>query len=101
MSAHDAPEIGQAEFVRRLQELGHAHDTAQTIVEVVCAAIALALTSGRNVTLLPLGTFKLHTHMPRPGLPRAAVTFQAAPKLRNVLAPPAQIVPEFGSRISS
>lgn len=92
MPEHGAPEIGQAELIRRLQELGHSHDTAQAIVEVVCTAIALALTSGRNVTLLPLGTFKLHPYMPRPGLPNAAVTFQAAPKLRDFLTPPAQIV---------
>jgi hypothetical protein len=90
---HDPPEIGPAELICRLQDLGHSHSTAQAVVEVVCAAVAQELIAGRNVTLSPLGTFKLHPYMPRPGLPNAAVTFEAAPKLRDFLAPPAQVVP--------
>ncbi|MFC5849323.1 MULTISPECIES: HU family DNA-binding protein [Deinococcus] len=90
---HDPPEIGAVELAQHLQELGHSRDTAHAIVDVVCAAIALALTSGHNVTLRNLGTFRLHPYMPRPGLPSAAVTFQPAPELRDFLAPPARIVP--------
>ncbi|KQR25728.1 hypothetical protein ASF71_18765 [Deinococcus sp. Leaf326] len=51
MLDHDLPEIGPAELIRRLQDLGHPHDTAQAVVEVVCAAVAQELIAGRNVTL--------------------------------------------------
>ena len=89
MLDHDIPEIGPAELICRLQDLGQSHSIAQE------------LSAGRNVTLSPLGTFRLHPYMPRPGLPNAAVTFEAAPKLRNFLAPPAQASTRSGSRMTS